>query len=639
MNNKLSKEAYGGVHGKDYKPLLTGESKGGGSTIFIFSVLLAILFGASTAYSGMKAGLTVAAGIPGSILGSAIVAALARDKGIRGKNLLQGSSSGGESVASGIIFVLPAVLLIGQGLSFIEGLFVGIGGVLFGIGMSTLVYDYLIVEQHGKLPYPEAMAIAETLVASEGNTEAVKFMGMGFGIGGFLTLFTSSFFNTANNTISFVKETGYKVKFQTEANPMLLGLGYIVGTEASLMMFGGSILANFALLPLVGYLAGYAADTAMVWNMPDVAVNQMTVGMIQNSYLKYIGAGMMLSGGLIGAIKLIPVIFKSIKNTLSKSSSGASAGGGIDKLIIASGTILLMVFSVLNSSGNISMAIVACILCAVFSLMFVIVSGNLTGTIGTSNLPVSGMTIATLIIITIVFSINGWTSPEENKALLMFGTFVVTAIAIAGGYSQSQKATFVLGADKDEMTKYFTAASIAGVIAVIGVITLLSSKLVVTGDEAEFAIPQANLMATLTSGIMSGNLPLDMVLVGVVMGIVIYMFKLPVMTIAVGFYLSIATTSIILIGGIIRYFTEKFTKSDSIREARVSNGTSLSAGLIAGNSIIGLLGIVLQVSGIITPAEPQGFLAGNAIAFIILGALTLSVAVIIKSIGEPKSAN
>ncbi len=163
MDKKLSKDAYGGINGKDYVPYVSDESKSGGNiAVLIIGVILAALFTASTAYSGMKSGLTVAAGIPGSIIGSAFIAVFAKHKGILAKNLVQGMSSGGESVASGVIFVLPAVLLIGFKITFLEGFIVSAGGVLFGVGIAALVHNYLIVEEHGKLMYPESLAISET---------------------------------------------------------------------------------------------------------------------------------------------------------------------------------------------------------------------------------------------------------------------------------------------------------------------------------------------------------------------------------------------------------------------------------------------------------------------------------------------
>lgn len=625
MDKKLSKDAYGGIPGKDYVPYISsGDKKGGNVAVMIIGLVLAAIFAASTAYSGMKAGLTVAAGIPGAIIGSALVAAFARKKGILAKNLIQGMSSGGESVASGIIFVLPAVLLIGAKVSFVEGVLVGVGGVLFGIGIATIVYNYLIVEEHGKLMYPESMAISETLVASEGVGESIKFMGIGFGIGGLITVVTSSFINVTNNVVSYVSESFYKWKFQVEVNPLLLGIGFIVGLDVSLAMFAGSILANFGILPLIGYFASLGGGTATVWNDSSVTIGAMNVASISGSYVKYIGAGMMLSGGIIGAIKLIPTIIASVKETFSAKASATGESSSLGKVILFGGIIVGFIAGFVVSNGNIGMAIATALLSFFLSILFVIVSGRLTGTIGTSNLPVSGMTIASLVIVTLLFVALGWVTPENNKSLLLFGTFIVTAIAIAGGYSQSQKVTFIIGGSKTEMQKYFTVASLVGVAVVVGTIMLLASKLSMTGDGVQFALPQANLMATLTAGIISGKLPWAMIIVGAVMGVVFFGLKLPVMTVAIGFYLPIATTSIILIGALVRVVIEKTSKSDEAKDAKVSNGISLSSGLVAGGSIIGLIGIILQVTKVIQGFEPKGFAATNSMAFILLGILVVA---------------
>nr|WP_207714600.1 oligopeptide transporter, OPT family [Clostridium tetanomorphum] len=627
VNKKLSKYAYGGVAGKDYVPYVSSGSKSGGNVVvLIIGIILAALFAASTAYSGMKSGLTVAAGIPGSILGSGLIAIFSKQKSILGKNLIQGMSSGAESVASGIIFVLPAILLIGSKVTFLEGFAVGIGGVLFGIGVASLVHNYLMVEEHGKLMYPESMAIAETLVASEGAGESIKYMGIGFGIGGIITVITSSFLNVANNVISYVNETFYKWKFEIEVNPLLLGIGYIVGLEVSLTMFAGSILSNFCIMPLIGYFADIGQDGAVVWNSPNVAINAMQVKHIAGSYVKYIGAGVMLSGGLIGAIKLIPTIVSSIKETINAKSSNSGEGSSAGNIVLLSGIVICFIGGFLISGGNILMAIAASILSLFLSLLFVIVAGRLTGTIGTSNLPVSGMTIASIVVVTLLFVAMGWKNPESNKSLLLFGTFIVTAIAMAGGYSQSQKVTFVIGGDKNEMQKYFAIAGIVGVTVVVGTILLLSNQLAMTGDNVPFALPQANLMSTLTAGIMSGKLPWVMIIAGAVMGVVLFLLKLPVMTVAIGFYLPISTTSIILLGALVRLFVERTSKSEKEKEVKISNGISLSSGLVAGGSIIGLIGIILRLR-FFKDYAPNGFAATNGMAFLILIVLVIATIV------------
>ena len=619
MSKKLSKEAYGGIHGKEYVPYITDKSKTGANVaVLIIGILLATIFAASTAYSGMKAGLTVAAGIPGSIIGSAFIAAFASGKGILGKNIVQGMASGGESVASGMIFVLPAILLIGSQVSFLEGLAVGVGGVLFGIGVSSLVYNYLIIEEHGKLMYPESMAICETLVASDAGGDSMKYMGIGFGISGIITVLTGSFLNVANNVISFIGDKFYKCKFEVEVNPLLLGIGFIVGLEVALTMFAGSLLSHFGIMPLIGYFTDLAGEGAKVWNDPSMPINQMGVNDIAGNYVKYIGAGMMLCGGIIGAVKLIPTIIASVQETMKAKSSNDGEGSSALQTIILLGGIVIAFVAGFIISGSVTMAIVGAIASVLLAGLFVIVAGRLTGTIGTSNLPVSGMTIASLVILTLVFVIMGWKGQADNKSLLLFGTFIVVAIAIAGGYSQSQKVTYIIGGSKSEMQKYFTIAGIVGVIVVVGTILLLSNQLTITGDNPPFALPQANLMSTLTSGIMSGQLPWVMIIVGVFMAIVLYFLGLPIMTVAIGFYLPIATTSIILIGALIRVFVEKTSKSEQEKEGKVSNGISLSSGLVAGGSIIGLIGIILQVSGVIKSAGPSGFASGNMMAIILL---------------------
>lgn len=618
MNQKISKNAYGGVAGKDYVPYLTDQTKLGGSVpVLVIGLILAIIFSASTAYSGMKAGLTVAAGIPGSILGSVFLTIFSKKSGLLGKTLLQGMASGGESMASGIIFVLPAVILIGSNVTFLEGFVAGVGGALLGIGGASLVYNYLMVDQHGELMYPESMAISETLVASEGQKDSIKYMGMGFGIGGILTVFTSSFLGVVNNVIDFTNESFYKWRFQLEVNPLLLGIGFIVGIPVSLTMFAGSLLSNFAIVPLVGYFTSLSSGGQPVWNVPDMTINALNVSVISGSYVKYIGAGMMLSGGLISAAKLMPTVVSSLRDTFSAKSS-SKRGGSIAMVFLLVSIVVGFAGGVLFSGGNVTMIIIATLLSLVLALLFVIVSGRLTGTIGCSNLPVSGMTIASVVVLTLLFLGFGWNSSENNRSLLMFATFIVTAIAAAGGYCQSQKVSFVIGGQKSEMDKYFGISSIVGVATVIGVILLLSGQLAITGDNVPFALPQANLIATLTSGIMSGNLPWPMIIVGIVMGIVVYMLKLPVMTVAIGFYLPISTTAIILVGALLNFMVEKVIKNKDEREIRISNGISLSSGLVAGGSIIGLIGIILQVTNVISLKELTGFAAGNGMAFILL---------------------
>ena len=309
----------------------------------------------------------------------------------------------------------------------------------------------------------------------------------------------------------------------------------------------------------------------------------------------------------------------------AKSSSEDGEGSSSYLIILLAGTVIGLIASFIISE-SIVMTIVGAILSFILSLLFVIVAGRLTGTIGTSNLPVSGMTIASLVITTVVFVSMGWTSQADNKSLLLFGSFIVVAIAIAGGYCQSQKVTFVVGGNKNEMQRYFTISAIVGVIVVVAVMVLLTEQLQITGDNPPFALPQANLMSTLTSGIMSGNLPWVMIIVGVFMAIVLHFLNLSIMTVAIGFYLPISTTSIILVGALVREFIERSTKNEVEKEVKVSNGISLSSGLVAGGSILGLIGVICQVTGLVGGNGPSGFAAGNGMAVVLLVILVVLTA-------------
>lgn len=625
MKKRLSQTAYKGVSGNKYVPYVTSkDNHGGNSVILIMGAILAVIFAASTAYSGMKAGLTVAAGIPGAILGSGLVSLFAKKKGILGKNLLQGMSSGGESIASGMIYVLPAIIIIGGKINFWAGIVVGALAVLFGVGVTSLVQNYLIVEEHGKLVYPESMAISEALVASEAGGDSLKFMGIGFGIGGLITLLTTQVFGWFNSTVTYIGNSFYRWKMSTEVNPMLAGIGFVVGLDVSLTMFAGSVLSNFAITPLIAHFAQMVNGNVHDWNDASLLVSQMNVDQLAGSYTKYIGAGMMLCGGIVGALKLVPVIITSVKKTLAARKNGSSDRNmlGIWSIVIASVFIFVAGFFISNS---ISIAIIGGLIALILGLLFVIVSARLAGTIGCSNAPVSGMTIASLVIMTLVFVLMGWTNKFDNQVLLMFGLFIVTAISVGGAYAQTQKVNFVIGGNKNEMMHFFMVAAMIGVIIVVGMTVILEPQLKITGSNPPFGLPQANLIATLTTGIMSGHLPWIMIIIGVVMALVCWALGLSIMTVALGFYLPISTTSIILVGALIKLLIEKVTADKDLKEKRVQSGISLSSGLIAGGSIIGLIGIILHVVNVLGNKKPAGFAGSNAMGLILLAVLVISI--------------
>ncbi len=615
MNKRLSKYAYGGVEGKAYTPFTTDSElrkTENSKLVLVVGILLAILFAASTTYSGLKTGITVAAGIPGAVIGGSIMKVLKRDN-ILAPTLLQGMSSGGESVASGVIFIIPAIILVGAEISFTTAVLAGIAGALLGIAVASIVQKNIIVEEHGKLIFPEALAISESIVASEEGGEPLKFMLIGSAIGAIFTFISDSFANLVNKAIVIQSNGFYKWRIGLEVNPMLIGLGFIIGISVAFDMMAGSILSNFVVTPTLAYFTSMLPDTVTAWNNPNVVVNTMTAGQISSTYTKYIGAGAMLCGGFISIIKLIPIIVNSIKEQFKPKNSN-DAKSILGKVVLFVGIAIGILTFVLASKGNVLMLIFAGLLTLLFVFMFSIVSARLAGSVGTSMLPVSGMTIASLVILTIAFVLLGATSVEDNKSLLTFGAVIVTAISVSGGYMQSQKVSFLIGGSQNTMVKGFSLATIAGVVTVIGVILLCSQ---VEGFATEFSMPQANLMAALTQGILAGNLPWAMVLAGMALSIVVYMFGKSVMSVALGFYLPMDVVGILFIGGLLRSAVDKYIKDPADKEYRVGNGISLSTGIVAGSSIVGILGIILSlfVPGIALET-PISFLNNNYVAFI-----------------------
>ncbi|MFD1484629.1 OPT/YSL family transporter [Lacticaseibacillus baoqingensis] len=568
--------------------------------VLLIGSVLALIFAASTAYSGMKAGLTVAAGIPGAIIGSGLVQLWAAPQGMRGKNLIQAMASGGESIASGMIYVVPAIILIGGRVNFWAGCAVGAAAVVFAVSVAGLVEDFMVISQAKQLPYPESQAIASALTASEAASDQLGVMAWGFGIGGLVTALSTQVLGWVNTTITVVGDASYRWKFALEVNPMLIGIGFVVGMEVSLTMFAGSLLANFGLTPLIAYFTQFADPQAQVWNAA-TPIAQLDVDAVAGAYAKYIGAGMMLCGGVIGALKLIPVIRTSLQQTIG---SGPAAGsqhflgrlGGALAVVVITGWLV---------SGHLGLSLLAAVLAAGLALLFVIVSARMAGTIGCSNAPVSGMTIASLVIMTAVFVLCGWRDGQHTQWLLLFGIFIVTAISVGGAYTQTQKVGVLVRIDRHVVRPYFILAALIGVIIVMATTSLLAPQLAIGGANPPFGLPQANLIATLTAGIMSGKLPWAMVIVGIVLGLVCWLLKLPIMTVALGFYLPMATTSAILVGALLRALVMKVSAA-GVRDTRVGLGVSLASGLIAGGSLVGLIGIGLQVAAIVTPGRPSG---------------------------------
>lgn len=597
---KLPNGAYGGIKGEKYVPLLKKNERHGEISVIVLVVgmILAALFAGANAYLGLMSGMTVAAGIPGAILGAGVLLLLGQ-KSIAGTNVMQSMAAGGESVASGMIFVIPAVMLMGSQVDFVTGILIGLLGVGLGVGFTIFIRKYLVIQSHGELIFPESMAVSETILTADTGGFGLKVMAIGAAIGSiftvlsdqFLGLFQTVFLFNEKLTSSLTGTTKYRVN--GEVNPALVGVGFIVGKDVGLVMVAGAVLSNLVLIPLIGMFAGYANPGIIVFPST-VPLLDMASTLIFSNMIKYIGAGAIATGGIISVIKLLPVMISSVGEVLRvKSGNTVNEDKDMSPLIaLASivGTFLVGTLLSITMGISIFYALLGGLLAIVMSLLFTVVASRLTGQIGTSNLPVSGMTIASLLVLATLLSVlmnKAGINPKTTSIfVILLLTIVVTAISTAGGFAQSLKATFIIGGTTRKVELMYTLGSIIGVMTVVPVILVLQSQIL----SGKASAPQANLMNMLTTGIVTGQLPWLFIFIGVAIAMTLYLMKMPVMSFAIGMYLPMSVSLCVLAGGIIRYFVDKrYEKDEKIQEAYVGKGIIVSSGMIAGASITGLI--------------------------------------------------
>lgn len=593
-NNKLPHGAYGEVSGDLYRPLLKKNELSGEKTLttIIIGLILAALFAGANTYLGLMSGLTVAAGIPGAILGSGLLTLFGK-KSIAGTNTIQVMASGGESFSSGIIFVLPAVILLGSQVDFITGVAIGIIGVLLGASFTAFIRKYLVIESHGELLFPESTAVSETVLSANAGGFGLKMMFLGSLIGSFFVTISNQGIGLFKSTFSFhekittIISDKFKYLFVGEVNPALIGVGFIVGKDVGIVMMAGAILSGFILIPILSFFA----NSLDAFSSSIIPIAQMDSDLIFKYVIRYIGAGTIATGGLISVIRLLPVLISSIKGALSPTEKASRED--ISPLVAFSamlGTFIVATFLALILGISIIYALLGGLLAIIMSLLFSIVAARLSGQVGTSNLPVSGMTIASLLVIASLMSwfMNMAHIDQKTTSILIifFLSIVVTTIAISGGFAQSVKATYIIGGTTKTTERLHIAGSLAGVLVVIPIIMFLHGRIL----SGEAVAAQANLMTMLTTGIVTGKLPWIFICIGICIALFLYLVKMPVMSFAIGMYLPMSVSLCVLSGGLIRFFVErKYKQNAQQKENYVTKGIIISSGMIAGASIIGLL--------------------------------------------------
>lgn len=594
----LSHLAYGGCKGEDYIPYVPVDKAMPEMTIvsILFGAVFAVIFGAANTYLGLKVGMTIAAGLPAAILATGVLKGLFKRNNILETNIIQSMASMGESLAGGLIFTIPAVILLGKELNLLTIVIVAILGGLLGIMFVVPLRRFLIVEEHGNLIYPEGMAASEVLVsASEGGSGlAVMLTGLaGGGIYKFLSEGMNLWYYEPEWKIGKLQGT----IFGADILASLVGVGYIVGIEIGLYMFAGALVAWLGIIPLIKFFGASAAIA--VFPAGDIIAN-MDAWAIWSKYVRYIGAGAVATGGFISIIKSAPTIAKSFKAALA----GIGVKHEIKKTdldvpmtwVIAAAIFVFVSVWFVPMVGT-SIGFIGALAVIVFAFFFAVVSARLVGVIGTSNNPISGMTIASLLLITAALKATGKIGDMGMIAAILAGGTVCVAIAIAGGAAQSLKTTYIIGGTP----KRVEIAMIIGVVAAaaaVGFIILMLDQVYGIGSK-DVAAPQATIMSMIAKGIMNGELPWDLVFIGAVFGIMCELMKIPVLPFALGLYLPIHLSAGVVIGGIVRVLVDRKFKFDAEKlKKQTEKGILLASGLVAGDAIMGIVIAVLTIAGL-----------------------------------------
>jgi len=593
----------------------------------VIGILFGLLFGASTVYLGLRAGLTVSASIPIAVLAISVLKKLGGST-ILENNIVQTIGSAGESVAGGVVFTIPALIFLTpygpSYFSYFQIAMLAFAGGILGVLMMVPLRRALIVKEHGVLPYPEGTACADVLVAGERGGQLASMVFGGVGVGA-LWKSLSWIFNLFLTELDYSTPRGTQFPNATlnvDISPEYMGVGYVIGPRIAGTMFAGGVLSWLVLLPLLTILGNYI-NVPFPPIHPNYAnnpatgraflISEMSAAQLWSAYIRYIGAGAVLAAGLITLGRTLPTIVASAREGLKDFGAGGAAARirterDIPTTFVLGGSLLLAVFLAVGPKMPTQGNPLAAILVIVFGFLFVTVSSRITGLIGTSSNPISGMTIATLIVTCVLFVALGWTGDVYAPIALCIGAVVCIAAANAGGTSQDLKTGYLVGATPI----YQQIGLIIGVVtsaSVIGLTTMYLHRVFGIGTPA-IPAPQATLMATIIKGLLSRNLPWGLVLVGVFISVTLELCGVRSLSFAVGSYLPIATTAPIFAGGLVRAFVER--KTGQHEESEIGAGTLFSSGLIAGGSLCGILYAVLVGTGHIE--GPQAI--GNLLAFL-----------------------
>jgi len=617
----LPPEAYEEVSGEEYEPYVPKTESMTELTFksLIYGSIFGILFGMANAYLGLISGLTISTAIPLAVLTVAISRALRKITGktsILENNITKTAGSASSSLASGIIFTIPALYMWGQKPGLLKITLIALAGGLIGVLFMIPLRRFLIKKEHGKLPYPEGIGSAEVLVAADTGGTSAKNVFAGLGVGfvyTFLIKIVHLFKDKIWVKIPFVKKATLGMRTQ----PALLGVGYILGFRIALIMVSGGLLSWLVLIPGLAY---YGDAIGQVIYPGTQLISKMTPNQIWSTYIRYIGAGSVATAGFITLIKSIPTMVSSFKVGLQHIKE-SKAGKAFDRtdddlslkvVFIGVGliTLIIAVIPILfNFSDSIFIRLIAASLASIFAFFFVTVSARIVGLVGVTSNPTSGMVIATLIGTSLIFLGLGFEGINAKIATITIGGIVGCAASIAGDTSQDLKAGFLIGATPKKQ-------QIAELVGVLATAFFVALSVMILGEahgfgSAELPAPQANMMKMIIDGLVSQNIPWTLVFIGAGITLFVhFVIKIPALAFAVGVYLPVSTMIPIFIGGTIRKVIEKRSETEKVMEERREKGILFGSGLVGGDGLMGVLVGFLVIIGKRAEILPQNWAGG-----------------------------
>jgi putative OPT family oligopeptide transporter len=585
-----------------------------------FGILFGIIFGAANAYLGLRAGLTISTSIPVAVMTVAAFRAL-QSAGHSGTileaNMSQTIGSASSSLASGVIFTLPALFLWGVAPDLLQMTLLALSGGLIGVLFMIPLRRFLIKREHGRLPYPEGTACAEVLVANEVGGKNARYIFYGLGIGAlfkFATSWIKLLPSHVSSSIPFLK----KGELGMDLSAALFGVGYILGPRIATVMVGGGLLAWLLIIPSIAYWGD--SFTAPVFPELQSLIRDMSPGQLWTRYVRYIGAGAVATAGIITLIRSIPVMLQSFRIGAVELTHRIDADGGKGTVertdqdlplkfvgigLLAIALVLAFVPQVFGDVGGAGIRVAAAICVVVFAFLFVTVSSRIVGLVGVTSNPTSGMTIAALLGTSGVFLVMGWTDLTGKAAALTVGCVVAIAASIAGDTSQDLKTGYLLGATPrrqqvGELIGVLTSATF------VSLSVLLLAQTFGFGGQ-ELPAPQAMLMKLVIDGVLDQQLPWGFVAIGMGIALLCEVLKIPSLPFAVGVYLPVSTMTPLFLGGLLRGFFERRASSGDESAVQRERGVLLGSGFVGGE---GLLGVAIAGAAFMAGKKPDGIGTG-----------------------------